>query len=62
MQDGPYLGDRSRENNNFVEFSYPLHELVHAGSLNDINIMIVALDLYRYCEIGLVQYLAFVSL
>lgn len=51
------LGDRSCEYNNFVQLSNPLHELVNPRSFDDIDIVIVALDLYRDGEIGLMQYL-----
>lgn len=49
-----YLGDRSGENYHFVKLAYPLHELVDARPLDYIDIMIVALNLNWYREIGLV--------
>lgn len=47
------LRDRSCEYNNFVQLSNPLHELVNPRSLNDVDVVVVALDLYRDGEIGL---------
>ena len=51
------LRNRGSENDNFIKFSNSLHELIDTGSFNDIDIVIVALDLNRYCEICLMQYL-----
>jgi hypothetical protein len=50
-----YLGHRRRKDNHLVELTNPLHELVDAWSLDDIDIMVVALDFYGYCEVGLVK-------
>jgi hypothetical protein len=50
-----YLGHGRSEDDDFVEFANPLHELVHARTLDDIDVVIVALDLHGYCEIGLVE-------
>lgn len=50
-----YLGHRRCEDNNLVELANPLHELVNAWPLDDIDIMVVALDFYRYREVGLVK-------
>lgn len=51
---GANLGDRSCEYNNFVQLSNPLHELVNPRSLNDVDVVVVALNLYRDGEIGLI--------
>lgn len=50
-----YLGDGRREDDDFVEFANSFHELVHTGAFNDVNVVIVALYLDRYCEVRLVQ-------
>ena len=50
-----YLGYRRREDHHLVELANSLHELVDARPLDDIDIMVVALDLHRYCEVGLVK-------
>ena len=48
-----YLGNRCSENNNFVKLSNSFHESVDAGSLNHVHIMVLAFNLYRYSEVGL---------
>jgi hypothetical protein len=50
-----YLGHRRCEDHNLVELADSLHELVDAWPLDDIDIMVVALDFYRYREVGLVK-------
>ena len=52
-----YLGDRSSKHNHFIELTNSLHELIHAWSLDHINVVKLALDLDRYREVGLVEYL-----
>lgn len=49
------LGHRRCEDHNLVELANSLHELVDAWPLDDIDIMVVALDFYRYREVGLVK-------
>lgn len=51
------LRDWSREHDHLVQLAHPLHELVDAWTLDDINIVVVAFDLDRYCEVRLVKYL-----
>jgi hypothetical protein len=50
-----YLGYRRREDHDLIELANSLHELIDARPLDDIDIMVVALDFYRYCEVGLVE-------
>ena len=50
-----YLGNRSCKYHNLVKLANTLHELIHSRSFNDINIVILALDLYGYGEIGLMK-------
>lgn len=56
-----YLGDRSREDDDFIQLSYPLHELIYTRSLYDVHIVVVALYFYRNGEIGLVKNLGHIS-
>lgn len=51
---GGNLGDRGCKYNNFVQLSNPLHELVNPRSLDDVDVVVVALNLYRDGEIGLI--------
>ncbi len=55
-----YLGNRSGKDDNFIKFAYALHELIHARSLDHVDIMILSLDLDGNSEIRLVQNLYFV--
>lgn len=57
----PYLRHRRREDDNLVEFADPLHELIHTRALDDIDVVVSALDLHGYCEVGLVKDLRRVS-
>ena len=57
-----YLGHRRCEDHNLVELANSLHELVDAWPLDDIDIMVIALNLYRYREVGLVKDLRTVSM
>jgi hypothetical protein len=57
-----YLRNGRREDDNFIQLPDALHELVNARSLNDVDVVVVALDLHGYREIGLVKYLQYVSL
>lgn len=52
-----YLRNRGCEDYNLIEFTNPLHELIYSRPLYDVDIMELALDLNRYCEVGLVKYL-----
>lgn len=49
-----YFGYRCRKNNDFVELSYPLHELVDTWSLDNVHVVEIALNFNRDGEIGLV--------
>jgi hypothetical protein len=57
----PYLRNRGGKHNNLVELANPFHELIDAGPFDDIDIMIIALNLDGYCEVGLVKDLETVS-
>jgi len=50
----PYLGDRSSENDDFIELAHPLHKLIHAWSLDNIDVMKLPLNLHRDSKICLV--------
>lgn len=50
-----YLGHGGSKNNDFVKFSNSFHELVDAGSLDDIDVVELALDFHRDCKVGLVK-------
>jgi hypothetical protein len=50
-----YLSHRCGENDNLIKLAYSLHELVHAWPLDDIYIVVISLDLYRYREICLMK-------
>jgi len=49
------LGHRGGKDDNLIELTNSLHELVDSWSLDYIDIMIVALNLHWYREVGLVQ-------
>jgi hypothetical protein len=51
----PYLRDRRCEDNHFVEFANPLHELINARALDHIYVVVVTLNLDWYREICLVE-------
>lgn len=51
----PYLRDRRRKDYNFVQLAHSLHEFVYTRSLNNINIMIIALDLHGNRKIRLMK-------
>ena len=53
----PYLGYRSREDDNLVQFPDPFHELINTGAFYHVNVVIVPLDFHGNGEIGLVEYL-----
>lgn len=52
-----YLGDRGGKDHHLIQLTNALHELVDAGPLDDIDIMVLSLDLYGDSEVGLMQYL-----
>lgn len=52
-----YFRNRRGEHNDLVQLADPLHKLVDAGTLDNVYIVVLALDLDRDGEIGLVQYL-----
>lgn len=43
------------EDNDFIEFADALHELVDAGTFDDIHVMIGAFDFDRDGEVGLME-------
>lgn len=47
-----YFGQRGSENNNFIDFSHPFHEVVNERTLCDINLMHSALDFDRHYKIA----------
>jgi len=48
-----YLRDGGGEDNDFIQLADTLHELVDAGSLDDIHIVVLAFNLNRDSEVGL---------
>lgn len=52
---GTNLGNRCSEDNNFVQFTHSLHELIDTWPLDNVNIMILTLDLHRDREVCLMQ-------
>ena len=57
-----HLGNRGSEDDNFVQFSNSLHELIHAGSLDHVYIMELPFYFNGNSEVGLVEYLLDVRL
>ena len=51
------LGNRCSEDNDFIEFTNTLHELINTRTFDNIDIMILTLDLNWYGEVSLVKYL-----
>jgi len=49
------LGNRCSKDNNFIKLADALHELINTGTLDDIYIMILTLNLNWNGEIGLVE-------
>lgn len=56
-----YLGYRRCKDNYFVQFTHPFHELIHARTLDNVHVMIVALNFNRNGKISLVEYLQIIS-
>ena len=52
-----YLRDRSSEHNNFIQLANPLHKLIDAGTLDNVYVVVLAFNLDRNGEVGLMQYL-----
>ena len=50
-----YFGNGGGEHDYFIKLSNPLHELVDSWPLDDVDIVVVALDLHWYREIRLVE-------
>lgn len=50
-----YLGDGCCKDNNFIKLADSLHELINAWPLDDIDIVVVALNLYRDRKVGLME-------
>jgi hypothetical protein len=48
------LGDRGGEDDNLVKLAHSLHELIYTRSFDYVDIMILALNLDGYREVGLV--------
>lgn len=48
-----YLRDRGCENNDFIKLANPLHELIHARSLDHVHIVVLPFDLHGNGEVGL---------
>ena len=50
-----YLGNGRSEHNDFIKLSNSFHELIHAWSFYDIDIVVVTLNLNRYRKVGLME-------
>lgn len=49
-----YLGNRCGKYHDFIKLTHPLHELINAGPLDHVDIVIVSFNFYGYREVGLV--------
>ena len=54
FEDRAYLGNRRCKHNNFIQFTHSLHESIYTRPLDDIDIMVLALNLDRNRKVGLV--------
>ena len=50
-----YLGYRRRKDNNLIKLAHPLHKLVNTRTFYNVYIVVIALDLDGYREVGLVE-------
>jgi hypothetical protein len=50
-----YLGDGSCKDHNLIELANSLHELVDAGSLDHVHIVVVTLNFDGNREVGLME-------
>ena len=46
---------RSGENDDFVDFANALEEGVDTGALDDVDVVVLAFNFYRDCEVGLME-------
>lgn len=53
-----HLGYRSGEYHNLIQFANTLHKLIDARPLDYVHVMVLSLNFYRYCEVGLMENLA----
>lgn len=51
----PYLGNRCSEYHHLVQLTDALHELIHSWPLDNVDVVVVALDFNGYCEVSLVK-------
>lgn len=49
------FGDRSCEDDNFVEFSNAFEKSVDAGALDYVDVVVLTFDFYGDCEVCLVE-------
>ena len=49
------LRDRSSEDHDLVDFTDTLEECVNTWALNDVDVVVLALDFHGYCEVRLVE-------
>jgi hypothetical protein len=56
-----YLGDGCSKDNNFIKLTNALHELIHAWSLDDVNVVVLAFYFNGNGEVCLMQDLTAVS-
>ena len=54
---GSYLRNGRGKDNNFIEFSNPLHELIHTGAFYDIDVVIRSFDFDGYGKVRLLKQL-----
>jgi hypothetical protein len=57
-----YLRHGSSEDDHFVKLSNTSHEIVHTWTLDDVDVVILAFDFHRDCEVGLMENLGEVRL
>jgi hypothetical protein len=59
MIEWTYLRNRRCKDYNLIEFADSLHELIDAGSLNHVHIVVVTLNFDGNREVGLVKNLVY---
>lgn len=51
----PILADGRGKDDNFIELTNTLHELINARSLNDVHVVVGSFDFDRDGEVGLME-------
>jgi hypothetical protein len=53
-----YFGDGCGEHDNFIQLAHPLHELIDTRTLDNVYVVVLAFNLDRNGEVGLMKDLA----